>query len=238
MSTITQLICNKFGGIRQRNAVFSEDLITAQDIQNVELYYTGTNGGVGIRTAKGNISINDSLENKEKIINIFESVQGEQTYFFVHTEDSTQGKFYLYDMNYNNLILKKNGLSITGVSNGFDVRQGWSDLFFFTNGKEMFTIEIGAENEEGELEEVVDMLLKDRDNRDVVGLGAALFNNRLFIFNDNILWYSVTSNIYDFQQQNRNGQQQQVISNVLKILLQFTNIWGLLPFFMRTALNY
>lgn len=198
MSTITQLICNKFGGIRQRNAVFSEDLITAQDIQNVELYYTGTNGGVGIRTAKGNISINDSLENKEKIINIFESVQGEQTYFFVHTEDSTQGKFYLYDMNYNNLILKKNGLSITGVSNGFDVRQGWSDLFFFTNGKEMFTIEIGAENEEGELEEVVDMLLKDRDNRDVVGLGAALFNNRLFIFNDNILWYSVTSNIYDF----------------------------------------
>ncbi len=41
-----------------------------------------------------------------------------------------------------------------------------------------------------------------------------------------------------FQQQNRNGQQQQVISNVLKILLQFTNIWGLLPFFMRTALNY
>ena len=158
MSTITQLICNKFGGIRQRNAVFSEDLITAQDIQNVELYYTGTNGGVGIRTAKGNISINDSLENKEKIINIFESIQGEQTYFFVHTEDSTQGKFYLYDMNYNNLILKKNGLSITGVSNGFDVRQGWSDLFFFTNGKEMFTIEIGAENEEGELEEVVDML--------------------------------------------------------------------------------
>ncbi len=103
MSTMTQLICNKFGGIRQRNAVFSEDLITAQDIQNVELYYTGTNGGIGIRTAKGNVSINDTLEGTERIINIFESVQGNQTYFFVHTEDDIQGKFYRYNMNYNTL---------------------------------------------------------------------------------------------------------------------------------------
>ena len=65
MSTITQLICNKFGGIRQKNAIFSEELITAQDLQNVELYFTGTNGGVGIRTTKGNISINNDLKNQE-----------------------------------------------------------------------------------------------------------------------------------------------------------------------------
>ena len=143
MSAITQLICNKFGGIRQRNAVFSNELITAQDMQNVELYYTGTNGGVGIRTAKGNISVNNSLVGSEKIINIFESIQGKTTYFLVHTEDETQGKFYLYDQTLNNLVLKKSGLTKTGVSNGFDVPQGWSDLFFFTNGKEMFTYEAG-----------------------------------------------------------------------------------------------
>jgi hypothetical protein len=198
MSTITQLICNKFGGIRERNAQFTEDLITAQDIQNVELYYTGVNGGIGIRTAKGNVSINNSLVGSERIINIFESVQNKTTYFFVHTENDVQGKLYRYNLNYNTLELKKSGLSVTGVSNGFDIQQGWSDLFFFTNGKEMFTLEIGAVDDSGNSSEVVDMILKDRDGRDVVGLGAALFNNRLFIFSGNVLWYSVTSNIYDF----------------------------------------
>lgn len=198
MSAITQLICNKFGGIRQRNAVFSNELITAQDMQNVELYYTGTNGGIGIRTAKGNISVNNSLVGSEKIINIFESIQGKTTYFLVHTEDETQGKFYLYDQTLNNLVLKKSGLTKTGVSNGFDVPQGWSDLFFFTNGKEMFTYEAGKKNEENALAEITDMTPTDRDGRSVVGLNAALYNNRLFITNGNILWYSVTSNIYDF----------------------------------------
>lgn len=192
-SNITQLICNNFGGIRQKNAVFSSDLITAQDMQNVELYYTGTNGGVGIRTTKGNISINDTLVGQEKIINIFESVQNEQIYCFVHTESETEGKLYLYNIHADTLVLKKDGLSVTGVSNGFDIKQGWSDLFFFTNGSEMFTIELGAVDNE-----IVDMHPKDRDERNVIGLGAALYNNRLFIFNGNVLWYSVTSDIYDF----------------------------------------
>ena len=198
MSTITQLICNKFGGIRTKNAVFSEELITAQDMQNVELYYTGTNGGVGIRTAKGNVAINETLKGSEKIINIFQSIQGRVTYFFIHTETETQGKFYRYNLNYNTLELKKSGLSVTGTSNGFDIQQGWSDLFFFTNGREMFTIEIGKVDEEGRLAEIVDMIPTDRDGRSVVGLGAALYHNRLWIFNGNILWYSAQANIYDF----------------------------------------
>ena len=57
MTTITQMLCNKLCGIRERNANFNDSLVTAQDIQNVELYYTGVNEGVGIRTAKGNTSI-------------------------------------------------------------------------------------------------------------------------------------------------------------------------------------
>lgn len=198
MSVISQLICNKFAGIRKNNAIFSEEAISAQDMQNIELYYTGTNGGVGIRTMKGNVSINSFLEGKEKIINIFESVQKEQKYFFVHTETETQGKFYLYDLNNNTLIEKKSELSVTGKSQGLDVQQGWADLFFFTNGVEMFTIEIGKEGEEGKLSEIRDMVLYDRDHRQVVGLGAAIFANRLWIFNNNILWYSMQSDIYDF----------------------------------------
>lgn len=200
MTTVTQLICNNFGGIRQKNAVFSADLITAQDIQNVELYYTGINNGVGIRTTKGNISVNDTLVGTEKIINIFESVQNEKKHFLVYTENETQGKIYLYKRDLNTLTAVKTGLTPTGVSHGFDVMQGWSDLFFFTNGKNMLTIELEKENDDGITTsiEVKNIEAKDKLGRDVVGLAAVLFAGRLWVFNKNIMWYSVTSNIYDF----------------------------------------
>jgi len=191
MSTFTQLLCNNFGGIRQKNEQFTADLITAQDIQNVELYYTGS--GVGIRTMEGNTAECSTLAGTEKIINIWESTQSESKLFLVHTESNTEGKFYLYDIGSKTLTLKKAGLTVTGVSNGFDVQQGWSDLFFFTNGTEMFTFEYGADTE------IVDMNnLTDRDGRKVSGLVAALFNGRLFIMKNNVIWYSVTANIYDF----------------------------------------
>ena len=50
----TSLYCNIFGGILKKDATFSSKKITASDLQNVELYDTGINSGVGIRTAKGN----------------------------------------------------------------------------------------------------------------------------------------------------------------------------------------
>lgn len=205
MSTITQLLCNKFGGIRHRNSAFTDELITASDIQNVELYYTGTNGGVGIRTMKGNESVNNSLVGSEKIINIFQSIQKGETLFLVYTESSV-GKFYLYDTQTNNLILKKDNITKSGVCNGFDVAQGYSDLFFFTNGKEMFTFELGAVNDNDEPAEIVEMnnlvsRLKydgDSDYQIVKGIGATIFDNRLFVFNKNVLFWSVRANIYDF----------------------------------------
>ena len=79
-TTTASLICNKFGGIRRINAYFSNELITASDIQNVELFNTGINSGVGIRTAKGHIAINNSIaSNFGKIINIFQPVNGEKS---------------------------------------------------------------------------------------------------------------------------------------------------------------
>ena len=258
MSTVTQLICNRFGGIRHRNSSFSDELISASDIQNVELYYTGINGGVGIRTMKGNLAINETLKDSERIINIFQSVQQETTFFLVYTEtiadSDVVGRFYIYDKTADTLTLKKDNIEPSGVCNGFDVAQGYSDLFFFTNGKEMFTIETGLNQtlyayvydshiiyadsattptvlytSNGEVYTGTDweidngtvkydsnsatytsasdtttdtiiknMSLVDRNGDTVLGLGAALFNNRLFIFNKNVLWYSVTANIYDF----------------------------------------
>ena len=42
------------------------------------------------------------------------------------------------------------------------------------------------------------MNLQDMEGRTVRGLGLVNYNNRLWIFNNNILWYSVQENIYDF----------------------------------------
>ena len=258
MSTITQLLCNNFGGIRQKNAVFSADLVTAQDIQNVELYYTEINSGIGIRTMKGNIAINSTLKDSEKIINIFESTQGGVKHCYIHTEgtEANTGKLYKYDFSEDTLTAVRAGMANTTQSVGFDVAQGWDDLFFFTNGVEMFTVQAanktlyafvysdkviyaddaynpttlysvsgnmyayyggtewtvsgGAVKYNGNAatytagsnvtltNPVFYMSPKDRDGRTVLGVGATLFAGKLWIFKENILWYSVTSNIYDF----------------------------------------
>lgn len=200
----TQLLNNKFGGIREKNAIFSSDLITAKDIQNVELYDTGSNGGVGIRTTKGNIS--KLLIPNENIINIFESIQSGKSHTIIHTETETTGKLYL--LNNDVLVPIKTDLIKTSESNGFDITQGWSDYFFFTTGSEMFLLEIYKKNLDSDgnfvdySNEIANTIIrfepKDRDSRKVIGIGACLFDNRLWIFNKNILWYSVQGDIKDF----------------------------------------
>ena len=194
----TSLICNKFTGIKQKDAVFSAKQISASDMQNVELFSTLSNGGVGIRTAKGNISVCGLLSEGENVINIFDTVQKGVHNFIVHTETSEEGRLYLFDVDKTELILKKSGLQVTGISTGCDFASGWVDLFVFSNSEEMFSLELGKLNDEGELDEIIDMPLKDRDDRDIKGLGCVNFDGRLWVFNKNVLWYSVQENIYDF----------------------------------------
>ena len=193
----TALVCNNFAGINRTSAVFSSSVVTASDIQNVELYSTGVNSGVGIRTSKGNVSVCDSIPEGENVINIFESIQGGTTYFFVHTESTTEGKIYLFNKEADTLTLKADNLSVTGKSNGCDAAQGWSDLFVFSNGEELLSIQIGRYNQ-GVLEEVQILNLQDTDGRQVKGLGVVVFAGRLWIFSNQILRYSVQEDIFDF----------------------------------------
>ncbi len=200
MTIATQLICNKFGGIRRKNAVFSGDMITAKDLQNIEIYDTGLNGGVGIRTTKGNINISgDAFPSNESIINIFESVQKGNTYFFVHTVSETEGKVYLYDTALNTAEAKITGLNPTKVSCGHDFAQGYSDLFVFSNGVDwMKSIEIGATDEFGIPNEVKSLTVHDKDGREVKGMGLFVYDGRLWVFIKNRLHYCVQENINDF----------------------------------------
>ena len=191
------LICSNFSGINRSNSVFSSSVITASDIQNVELFSTEINSGVGIRTTNGNISVGEIPEG-ETVVNIFESVQNSNTYFFVHTENSMVGKIYLFNPDSGLLTKKVDNLTLTGKSSATDVSQGWSDLWVFSNGEEILTVEIGKLNQQSELDEVTFLSLTDMEDRAVKGLGLVVYAGRLWIFNGQTLWYSVQENIYDF----------------------------------------
>ena len=200
----TSLICNNFSGINRSNSNFSGSTITASDIQNVELFSTETNSGVGIRTVKGNTSICDLIPENEYVVNIFESVQNANTYFFVHTESENEGKIYLFSPENSTLEEKFNNLTKTGKSCATDASQGWADLFVFSNSEEILSIEIGKVDENGKLNEVTEMNLIDMDGRQIKGLGLVIFAGRLWVFNNQVLWYSVQENIYDFATSNAN----------------------------------
>lgn len=192
------LLCNNFAGIKRIDSRFSDSVITASDMQNVELFNTGVNSGVGIRTMSGNTSVLTLEDDNETIINCFQSNQDNETYFFVHTETDTEGKIYQYNITSGTLTLKVDNLSVTGKSCGVDYAQGWTDLFIFSNGEDILSIRIGAYDEDGNSAEVNIFTPVDVDNRDVKGLGLVVFDGRLWIFDGVVLWYSVKENCYDF----------------------------------------
>ena len=198
------LVCNNFAGINRTSAKFSEGIITASDIQNVELFSTGINSGVGIRTAMGNIAVCSALSEGEEIVNIFESVQNSKTYFLVHTENSTEGKIYLFSPQNGGLTEKVNGLSITGCSSATDVSQGWSDLWVFSNGEEMLSIQFETYDEENVPDTITMLMPVDTEGRHVKGLGMVVFAGRLWVFNGQTLWYSVQEDINDFSTSDAN----------------------------------
>ena len=189
-----KLICNNFQGIRTKSANFSSFGISAYDMQNVELYNTGVNSGVGIKTTKGNINISSNLiPEGEKIINIFESVQRGISRFFVHTVSNNEGKVYLLDMTNSTLTLKIEGLSVTDESFGVDFAQGVSDLFIFSNGVDwLHTIEIGAQTEVKILE------IYDRENNPIKGRILGVYDGRLWTNVGKRLHWCVQADITDW----------------------------------------
>ena len=76
------------------------------------------------------------------------------------------------------VTLKKDNLIKTGTSCGLDFAQGWSDLFVFSTGEEMFSIEIGANPEIVDMNNLVDMNTSDADAKDrIIILGGRYGEN-------------------------------------------------------------
>ena len=186
------LVCNKFSGISRFKSSFSDKLITASDLQNIELFDTGINSGTGIRTTLGNTSVCNLIPSGEKVIAMFQSVQNSINYFFVYTESTSQGTLYTFYPSSNLLIKLIDSLSVTSQASGCDFTQGFSDLFIFSNGTELVKIDMSLNSPASTFTAV------DSENRSVKGLGLVNFDNRLWVFDNNILHYSVQQDFDDF----------------------------------------
>lgn len=211
-STTTSLINHNFGGISRKDSSFSSELITCSDCQNVELYYTGLNSGIGIRTAKGNIAIKDLVPNNEEVIGMYEANMNGDVYNIIHTEDSITGFIRVYNItlgifesikdNENSRQIDKIEVTKTGNSSGCNFSLGWSDMFCITNGTDIRYIYIDLNNIQAGVQlqnmKSSDVSMKDTEGRDVKGLGCYVFDNRLWIFNDRVLWYSKLADCRNF----------------------------------------
>jgi hypothetical protein len=211
-STNTSLINFNFGGIRRKDSVFSSDKITCSDCQNVELFFTKLNSGVGIRTASGNTSvtqykdendeIQDTIPADEEIVGIFESVQDGENVYIIYTESSTEGKLYSFSILNNSISLIVGGMTPTGNACGTDFTQGWLDMFIFSNGIDIKYIYSNTETHQRlVVESSSNLTLEDSEGRDVSGLGMKVFDDRLWIFNGKVLWYSQKAECRNFAYQ-------------------------------------
>lgn len=191
MSTTTELINSNFGGIRRKHSSFSSEQITCSDCQNIELFDTGINSGIGLRTVKGNVSVTDLIPNNETVIGIFESIQDGNTFFLVYTESESSGTLYKLDLLQNTLTVIISGLNVTGMACGCDFQQGWSDYFVFSNGIDVKYIYSDTTTHEVlKVESDENIKLIDPDGRTVKGLGLVDFDSRLWLFDGKVLWYS------------------------------------------------
>ena len=201
-STTTSLINCSFGGIRRKDAVFMADKITCSDCQNVELFFTKLNSGIGIRTSKGNQAITTCIPSGEKVIGIFESMQDGNVTTFVYTETSTVGRLYTVDLANNTCTRYVNGMNVTGNACGCDFTQGILDMFIFSNGKDVKYLYSNTETHAGiTVESASNIHLIDPEGNAVSGLGLCVFDSRLWIFNGNTVWYSKQAECRDFQYQ-------------------------------------
>ena len=191
MSSTTELINSNFGGIRRKHSAFGSELITCSDCQNVELYSTGINSGVGLRTVKGNVSCTDLIPAGEQVVGLFETIQNGISHTIVYTELEGSGTLYNLNLGQNTLTTLVSGLKATGNACGVDFKQGWSDYFVFSNGEDIKYIYTDTNALDGiRVETDENIHLIDTDNRTVKGLGLINYDSRLWVFDGKVLWYS------------------------------------------------
>ena len=197
-SSIISLSNRNFGGIRRKNSRFDDTQITCSDCQNVELYFTESNSGVGLRTAKGNKVLLDYFAENEEIIEVFETIQLGTKYLIAYTILEGEGRLYKCELDTEQPELLVSGLNGLRMASGCNFVQGVLDMFIFSNGEDIKFIYSNTDTLEKFVVEKDSNIHMQYEGTTVKGLGLHVYDNRLWIFNGQTLFYSNQTDCRNF----------------------------------------
>lgn len=179
---------NTFKGIRTRNGIASNGVISAIVCKNVDFVPSKYDAGVLLRTSYGNVAI-DEYENYT-IVKGFETVQEGVHHLLIYAEDDEKGRLAEYD-NGTFTVLVDN-LTLTGEANGITMIDNAYDTFVFTNGIEYYSVQLYPTTS-------TTQLLPKYDNNAVTGLALAEQDGSLVIgCNEGVVLASRKGDITDF----------------------------------------
>ena len=179
---------NTFKGIRTRNGIASNGVISAIVCKNVDFVPSKYDAGVLLRTSYGNVAI-DEYENYT-IVKGFETVQEGVHHLLIYAEDDEKGRLVEYDNGTFTVLV--DDLTLTGEANGITMIDNAYDTFVFTNGIEYYSVQLYPTTS-------TTQLLPKYDNTAVTGLALAEQDGSLVIgCNEGVVLASRKGDITDF----------------------------------------
>ena len=127
-------VYHTFKGIRKRNGIVGNGIMSALECQNIDFVPSAVNGDIEIMTTLGNSVV--ATYPDYKIIKGFETEQDGVDYCFLYIEDDLVGKLVRYDFGTKEFTTLIDNLTVTGQANGITMVSTAYDVFVFTNGIE------------------------------------------------------------------------------------------------------
>lgn len=137
--TPQQYIFNDFKGIRTRNGVVSNGVISATVCKNIDFVPSSYDASINIATTKGNYAICSYPD--YTVIKGFETEQEGIKHLLLYVENDTKGKLVEYNFSSDNFTIIIDDLTLTGQANGITLKHQAYDVFVFTNGIEYYAIQ-------------------------------------------------------------------------------------------------
>ena len=179
---------NTFKGIRTRNGISSNGVISATVCKNVDFVPSKYDAGVLLRTAYGNYTIGEYED--YTIIKGFETVQEGTHHLLIYAENDTKGRLVEYDNGTFTVLV--DDLTVTGEANGITMIDNAYDTFVFTNGVEYYSVQLYPTTSTVQL-------TPQYDSNDVTGLAICEQDGSLVIgCNEGVVIASRKGDITDF----------------------------------------
>lgn len=179
-----------FKGIRTRDGIAANGVISATVCQNIEFTPSSYNAGVNISTALGNYKYCEYSD--FDIIKGFETVQENTHYLLFYIENATKGVLVKYNIGLNTFTTLQDNLTKTGKANGITLKNLAYDVFAFTNGVDYYSVQLYPST-------VVTKLEPEYDGNPVTGLALAEQDGSLVVgCNEGVVLASRKGDITDY----------------------------------------